>query len=78
MNRDAAPVVAAQALLAHGMNDGAAIAYVQRAWRLDPVDARAAVAAAHTLAGQHHGIGVAARPDEHRAARQPTSGRSHG
>jgi len=62
VHRNAAPVVAAQALLANGMSDDTAVAYVQGAWRLHPIDARAAVAAAHTLAGDHHGIRIAARP----------------
>ena len=59
MNHDFAPVIAAQALLAHGMSDDAVFAYVQRTWRLDAADARAAVAAALTLAGHDHGIGIA-------------------
>lgn len=62
VHRDAAPVIAAQALIAHGMTDQAVLAYV-RTWRLDPVDARAAVAAAHTLAGHDHGVRIA-RPSE--------------
>jgi hypothetical protein len=64
VNNDTAPVLAAQALLAHGMNDTAVLAYVQRAWRLNPIDARAAVAAAHTLAGHHHGIRIATPADK--------------
>ena len=59
MNRDVAPVIAAQALLAHGMSDPIVLAYLQRTWRLDTRDAQAAIAAAHTLAGHHHGIGIA-------------------
>jgi hypothetical protein len=42
-------VVAAQALLAHGMSDADVLVYVQRTWRLDLVDARAAVTAAHIV-----------------------------
>jgi len=64
MNRvrhDVAPVIAAQALVAHGMNDIAVIAYVRRTWRLDADDAWAA---AHTLAGDEHGIRVATRADQ--------------
>ena len=61
MSRDLAPVFAAQALLAHGISDDAALGYLVRIWRLDPVDARAAVAAGHTLAGHGHGIRLAFR-----------------
>jgi hypothetical protein len=61
MNRDVAPVIAAQALIGRGMRDNDVLAYVQRTWRLDSLDARAAVAAAHTLAGHDHGIRIATR-----------------
>ena len=64
MNRDVAPVIAAQALLAHAMDDRDVLAYVQRTWRLDSVNARAAVDAAHTLAGHHHGVRIARRADQ--------------
>jgi hypothetical protein len=47
--RDAAPVIAARALLAYGTDDETVVAYVQRTWRLTPLDARAAVAAAHVI-----------------------------
>ena len=60
MNRDLAPVIAAQALVAHGMRDDAVIAYLRRTWHLDSVDAQAAVSAARTLAGHGRGVGVAA------------------
>jgi hypothetical protein len=63
VKHDAAPVIAAQALIAHGVSDSAVLAYVQRTWQLDPMNTRAAVAAAHTLAGHDHGIRVATRPD---------------
>ena len=63
MHRDATPVIAAQALIAHGIHDSAVRTYLQQAWQLDPVDARAAVAAAHTLAGRHHGIRIATPPE---------------
>ena len=56
MHRDAAPVIAAQALLAHGVQDELVLAYVQRTWRLDSTDAHAAVDAANTLAGHDHEI----------------------
>lgn len=64
MHRDAAPVIAAQALLAHGMSHDAVLTYIRSKWELDPVDALAAVQAAHTLSGHDHGIRVAAtRPN---------------
>jgi hypothetical protein len=63
MSHRVAPVIAAQALLAHGVDEAAVFAYVQRTWRLDPADARAAIAAANTLAGHDHGIRVATRSD---------------
>jgi hypothetical protein len=50
VHHDAAPVLAAQALLARGMDDDTVQAYVQRTWKLDPLDARAAVSAAHVIA----------------------------
>jgi len=59
MHRDAAPVVAAQALLAHGMADDAITDYLCRAWPLDPIDAVAAVEAARTLNRHDH------RPNPH-------------
>jgi hypothetical protein len=59
VHRDVAPVIAAQALLAQGTSDDAVVAYVRSRWRLDPADARAAVAAAHTLLGHDRGIGIA-------------------
>jgi hypothetical protein len=62
----AAPVIAAGALLAHGMHDDVVLAYVQRTWKLHLIDARAAVAAAHTIAGDRHGIAIAPNPHERR------------
>jgi hypothetical protein len=52
-------VFAAQTLLARGMTESRVAAYLQRTWRLEVVDARAAVAAALTLAGHDHGIRIA-------------------
>jgi len=46
VNRDVAPVIAAQALLAHSLNDDVNVAYLQRTWNLDDIDAQAALAAA--------------------------------
>ena len=49
VNRDVAPVVAAQALLANGTDDHATLAYLKRTWWLDDIDAEAALATAHVL-----------------------------
>jgi hypothetical protein len=49
MSRDVAPVVAAEALLHHGLSDDAVIGYIARTWPLDDLDCRAAVDAAHIL-----------------------------
>jgi hypothetical protein len=49
MGRDVAPVVAAEALLRHGMSDDVVVAYVARTWPLDDAECRAAVRAAHIL-----------------------------
>jgi len=54
-------VIAAQALLDHGMSHDAVLAYIRRSWALDPIDALAAVEAAHTLSGHDHGVHIAAR-----------------
>ena len=51
VNRDVAPVIAAQALHAHGMADDKVTIYVQRTFRLDFPTAIAAVNAAHILSG---------------------------
>ena len=59
MTRNPAPVIAAQALLAYGLNDASVVTYVGQTWQLDRVDARAAVDAAHTLSGRQGGIRVA-------------------
>ena len=50
VTRDAAPVIAAQALLAHGVDGDVIRSYVQQSWRLDDVDALSAIAAARVLA----------------------------
>jgi len=63
VSHDVAPVIAAHALFAHGMRDELVIAYVQRTWRLDPQDARAAVVAARVMAVHGHGIRMAALTD---------------
>jgi hypothetical protein len=52
VRRDFSPVVAAQALLAHGIAVGAVLAYVQRTWGLSDVDGRAAIAAGKLLVGR--------------------------
>ena len=52
VRRDFSPVVAAQALLAHGVAVGAVLAYVQRTWGLSEVDGRAAIAAGKVLLGR--------------------------
>ena len=54
-------MIAAQALLDHGMSHDAVLAYIRRSWALDPIDALAAVEAAHTLSGHDHGVHIAAR-----------------
>ena len=59
MHRGSASVIAAQALIAHGIDNETIAAYVQQTWCLDQTDACAAVAAAHTLAGEDHGIRIA-------------------
>jgi hypothetical protein len=55
VNRDVAPVIAAQALLAHNMDDDVIVAYLQRTWRLEDIDARAALAAARVLVRRERG-----------------------
>jgi hypothetical protein len=49
MSRNVAPVIAAEALLHHGLSDDAIIGYIARTWPLDDHDCRAAVLAAHIL-----------------------------
>jgi len=49
MARDVAPVIAAEALLHHGMSDDVIAAYVARTWPLDEKQCVEAVAAAHVL-----------------------------
>lgn len=63
VNRDVAPVIAAQALLAHGIDDDVIVAYLRRTWHLDDIDAQAALAAARLLVRRRHGTEIRA-PDE--------------
>ena len=52
VRRDFSPVVAAQALLAHGIAVGAVLTYLQRTWGLSEVDGQAAIAAGRLLVGR--------------------------
>jgi hypothetical protein len=47
----AAPVIVARSLVEHGVSDDMIAAHLQRTWRLDLLDAAAAVRAAHVLVG---------------------------
>ena len=49
VNRDVAPVIAAEALLDHGMDAEVIVAYLRKTWNLDDIDAAAALAAARVL-----------------------------
>ena len=49
MSRDVAPLIAAAALLHHGLSDDAVVGYLARTWPLGALDCRAAVNAAHIL-----------------------------
>jgi hypothetical protein len=49
MSRDVAPVIAAEVLLARGVREDMVFAYLASMWRLNDVDGRAAIAAAHVL-----------------------------
>ena len=49
MSRDVAPVLAAEALLHHGLSDDAIVGYIGRTWPLDEHDCQAALMAAHIL-----------------------------
>ncbi len=49
VNRDVAPVIAAEALLDHGMDGELIVAYLRKTWNLDDIDAAAALAAARVL-----------------------------
>ena len=71
MYRNATPVVAAEALLARGVDDLTVVACVQHIWNLDLIEAQAAVAAAATLAGRRPGIGVATPPAHRNRAQVP-------
>ena len=62
--RDVAPVVAAEALLHHGMADDVIISYLARTWELDDRECFSAVAAAHVLLRKELG----AYPPTRRAA----------
>lgn len=63
-SRDVAPVVAAEALLHHGMRDDVIISYLARTWALDDHECCSAVAAAHVLLRKEFG----AYPPTSRAA----------
>ena len=54
VNRDGVPVIAAQALLANCTDDALTLAYLKRTWRLDEIDAQAALAAARVLVHREH------------------------
>ena len=49
IRRNAAPVVAAEVLLHHGLSDDAILSYLARSWPLDNTDCRSALNAAHIL-----------------------------
>ena len=49
VGRDVAPVIAAEALLRHGMHDEEVVGYLARTWSLADADCDAAVRAAHVL-----------------------------
>ena len=49
IRRDAAPVVAAEVLLHHGLSDDAILSYLARSWPLDRSDFLSALNAAHIL-----------------------------
>jgi len=74
VGRDVAPVIAAEALLRHGMHDEEVSGYLARTWSLDDFDCDAAVRAAHVLLWHE------ARADPTRASIpnsfSPASGRS--
>ena len=48
-------MIAAQALITHGLPDPTVAAYVARTWHLSSPDANAAVTAAHILTDHHVG-----------------------
>jgi hypothetical protein len=54
MGRDVAPVIAARVLLARGVGDDRVFNHLAQTWRLNDVDLRAAVAAAHVLLRREH------------------------
>jgi len=49
MRRDVAPLIAAEALLHHGLRDDVVMAYLARTWPLDDGDCRELIDAAHVL-----------------------------
>ncbi len=59
VNRDAAPVVAAEVLLRHGLTDDAIAEWLVRTWDIDQHDCEAAVRAAHVLLKRGHPRGAA-------------------
>ena len=54
MGRDVAPVVAAEVLIRHGLDDVRIGEYLARTWSLDDIDCMAAVRAAHVLVEREH------------------------
>jgi len=54
VNHDAAPVVAAEVLLRHGLTDDAIAEWLARTWEIDDHDCHAAVRAAHILLQRAH------------------------
>jgi hypothetical protein len=54
VTRDPAPVVAAEVLLRHGLDDAAVTDWVARTWAIDEHECRAAVRAAHVLLDREH------------------------
>ena len=54
VNRDVAPVVAAEVLLRHGLADDRIVEYLARTWALDEIDCVSAVAAARVLIRREH------------------------
>ena len=62
LRRNAEPVIAAEALLAHHINDQAILRYLGRRWTLGPSDAISALAAARAL-GDNSDSRTALPPD---------------
>jgi hypothetical protein len=57
MNRDAAPVVAAEMLIRHGFSDDLILAHLAQQWPLDEHECRDALDAAHILVRREHANG---------------------